>query len=84
MMSHTFPTFQQVVYNAIKLEYKHKELGEQKRKATTSGQPSSVSHPRFNPVQGTPLHSQGPSGNFGQNQLQCNNQPFKHPIQQLT
>jgi hypothetical protein len=36
LMSHTFSTFQHVVDSVIHLEYKHEELGEQKRKATTS------------------------------------------------
>jgi hypothetical protein len=36
LMSHTFPTFQHVVDSVIHLEYKNEELGEQKRKATTS------------------------------------------------
>jgi hypothetical protein len=37
LMSYPFPTFQQLVYAAIRLEHKRKELGEQKRKATNSG-----------------------------------------------
>jgi hypothetical protein len=35
LMSHTFPTFQHLVDNAIRLEYKRRELKEQKRKATS-------------------------------------------------
>jgi hypothetical protein len=35
LMSHTFPTFQSMVGSAIRLEYKSRELGEQKRKATS-------------------------------------------------
>jgi hypothetical protein len=37
LMSYPFPTFQQLVDAAIRLEHKRKELGEQKRKATTVG-----------------------------------------------
>jgi hypothetical protein len=35
LMSHAFPTFQSLVDSAIRLEYKRRELGEQKRKATS-------------------------------------------------
>jgi hypothetical protein len=49
LMSYPFPTFQQLVDAAIRLEHKRKELGEQKWKATSSGQFGSVSRPRFNP-----------------------------------
>jgi hypothetical protein len=66
LMSYRFPTFQQLVDAAIRLEHKRKEPGEQKRKATSSGQFGSVSHPRFNPPQNTPFCFGGPSGNFGQ------------------
>jgi hypothetical protein len=48
LMSYTFPNFQQLVDVAIRLEHKRKELGEQKRKAASSGQFGSVSRPRFN------------------------------------
>jgi hypothetical protein len=37
LMSYPFPTFQQLVDVAIRLDHKRKELGEQKRKATSSG-----------------------------------------------
>jgi hypothetical protein len=37
LMSYPFPTFQQLVDAAIRLEHKRKELGEQKRKDTNSG-----------------------------------------------
>jgi hypothetical protein len=83
LMSYPFPTFQQLVDATIRLEHKRKELGEQKRKATTSGQPGSVSLPCFNAPQGTPLRYGGLGGNLGQHQIQRNNQPFKHPIQEL-
>jgi hypothetical protein len=36
-MSYPFPNFQQLVDAAIRLEHKRKELGEQKRKAVSSG-----------------------------------------------
>jgi hypothetical protein len=42
LMSHAFPTFQQLVDTAIHLEHKRKELGEQKRKATSSRQSEST------------------------------------------
>ena len=42
LMSHTFPSFQKLVDNAITLEYKCRELGELKRKATTPGQSGSI------------------------------------------
>jgi hypothetical protein len=66
LMSYPFPTFQQLVDAAIRLENKRKELREQKRKATNSGQFRSVSRPRFNPPQNTPFCFGGPGGNFGQ------------------
>jgi hypothetical protein len=37
LMSYHFPNFQQLVDAAIRLEHKCKELGEQKRNATSSG-----------------------------------------------
>jgi hypothetical protein len=37
LMSYPFPNFQQLVDAAIHLEHKRKELGEQKRKAASSG-----------------------------------------------
>jgi hypothetical protein len=37
LMSYPFPNFQQLVDVAICLDHKRKELGEQKRKATSSG-----------------------------------------------
>jgi hypothetical protein len=52
LMSYPFPTFQQLVDAAIRLEHKHKELREQKRKATSSGQFGSVS--RVSPHRRTP------------------------------
>jgi hypothetical protein len=70
LMSYPFPNFQQLVDAAICLEHKRKELGEQKRKATNSGQFGSASRPRFNPPQNTPFRFGGPGGNFGQQQSQ--------------
>jgi hypothetical protein len=55
-MSYPFPNFQQLVDAAIHLEHKRKELGEQKRKAASSGQFGSASRPRFNPPPNTPFH----------------------------
>jgi hypothetical protein len=49
LMSHTFPTFQSLVDNVIHLEYKRRELEEQKRKATSYGQSGSVTRLRFAP-----------------------------------
>jgi hypothetical protein len=37
LMSYPFPNVQQLVDDAIRLEHKRKELGEQKRKAASSG-----------------------------------------------
>jgi hypothetical protein len=37
LRSHVFPTFQSLVDGAIRLEYKRRELGEQKMKATSQG-----------------------------------------------
>jgi hypothetical protein len=39
--------------------------------------------PRFIPKQQTTPYLGGSGGNSGQNQLLRNNQPFKHPIQEL-
>jgi hypothetical protein len=55
LMSYPFPNFQQLVDAAIRLEHKHKELGEQKRKAASSGQFGSASRLRFNPLPNTPF-----------------------------
>ena len=52
LMSHTFPSFQKLVDNAISLEYKRRELGELKRKTTSSGQPENIARPRFTLQQG--------------------------------
>jgi hypothetical protein len=83
LMSYPFPTFQQLVDAAIRLEHKCKELGEHKRKATSSGQFGSVSRPRFNPPQNTPFRFGGPGGNFGQQQSQCPAQQFQQSAQQF-
>jgi hypothetical protein len=89
LMSYPFPDFQQLVHAAIRLEHKRKELGEQKRKATSSGQFGSASHPRFNPPQNTPFRFGGPGGNFGQQQsqrlaqqFQQSSQKFQRPVPQ--
>jgi hypothetical protein len=65
LMSHVFPTFQSLVDSVIRLEYKHRELGEKKRKATSQGQSGSVTHPRFASQQNTPFCYGGSGGNFG-------------------
>jgi hypothetical protein len=52
LIPHTFPSFQMLLYKAIGLEYKRKELEELKRKATTFGQSGSNNRPRFTPPQG--------------------------------
>jgi hypothetical protein len=77
LMSYPYPNFQQLVDAAICLEHKHKELGEQKRKATSSGQFGSASRPRFNPPQNTPFRFGGPGGNFVQQQSQRPTQQFQ-------
>jgi hypothetical protein len=61
----------------------HIELRDLKRKATTSVQFGSSTRPRFIPPQGTTPHVGGSGGNSGQKTFQRNNQPFKHPIQEL-
>jgi hypothetical protein len=83
LTSHTFPSFQHLLDKAITLEAMCIELGNLKRKATTSVQFGSSTRPRFIAQQGTTPHVGGSSGNSGQNQFQRNNQPFKHPIQEL-
>jgi hypothetical protein len=75
LMSHTFPAFQNLVDSAIHLEYKRRELGEQKRKATSYGQSGSVTRPRFTPQQNTPFRYGGSGGNFGQQQSPRSAQP---------
>jgi hypothetical protein len=77
LMSYPFPNFQQLVDAAICLEHKRKELGEQKRKATSSGQFGSASRPRFNPPQNTPFRFGGSGGHFGQQQSQRPAQQFQ-------
>jgi hypothetical protein len=66
LMSHSFPTFQSLVDSAIHLEYKCRELGEQKRKATSYGQSGSVTRPCLATQQNTPFHYGGSGGNYGQ------------------
>jgi hypothetical protein len=83
LMSHTFASFQQLMDKAICLESKLIELGDIKRNATTPLQFGSSTRPRFIPQQRTTPHVGGSGGNSGQNQFQRNNQPFKHPIQEL-
>jgi hypothetical protein len=83
LMSYPFPNFQQLVDAAIRLEHKRKELGEKKRKATSSGQFGSASHPCFNPQQNTPFCFGGPGGNFGQQQSQCPTQQFQQSALQF-
>jgi hypothetical protein len=83
LMSYPFPTFQQLVDAAIRLEHKRKELGKQKRKATSSGQFGSVSLPRFNPPQNTPFRFGGLGGNFGQQQSQRPAQQYQQSAQQF-
>jgi hypothetical protein len=83
LMSYPFPNFQRLVDVAIRLEHKLKELGEQKRKAASSGQFGSASCPRFNPLQNTPFRFGGPGGNFGQQQSQCPAQQFQLSAQQF-
>jgi hypothetical protein len=77
LMSYPFPNFQQLVDAAIRLEHKRKELGELKRKATSSGQFGSASRPRFNPPQNTPFRFGGPGGNFRRQQSQRPAQQFQ-------
>jgi hypothetical protein len=82
-MSYPFPNFQQLVDAAIRLEHKRKELGEQKRKAASSGQFGSASRPHFNPPPNTPFRFGGPGGNFGQQQSQRPAQQFQQSAQQF-
>jgi hypothetical protein len=83
LTSHTFPSFQRLLDKAITLEAMRIELGNLKRKSTTSAQFGSSTRPRFIPPRGTTPNVGGSGGNSGQNQFQQNNQPFKHPIQEL-
>jgi hypothetical protein len=83
LTSHTFPSFQHLLDKAITLEAMRIELRDLKRKATTFVPFGSSTRPRFIPPQGTTPHVGGSGGNPGQNQFQRNNQPFKHPIQEL-
>jgi hypothetical protein len=84
LMSHVFPTFQSLVDTAIRLEYKRRELGEQKGKATNQGQSGSVTHPRYAPQQNTPFRYGGSCGNFGQQQSPRPAQPFQQSTPQTT
>jgi hypothetical protein len=81
-MSHVFPTLQSLVDSAIRLEYKRREMGEQKRKATSQGQSGSVTRPRFAPQQNTPFRYGGSGGNFGQYQSHRPTQPFQQSTPQ--
>jgi hypothetical protein len=83
LMSYHFPNFQQLVDAAIRLEHKRKELGEQKRKAASSGQFGSASRPCFNPPPNTPFRFGGPGGNFGQQKSQHPAQQFQQSAQQF-
>jgi hypothetical protein len=66
LTSHTFPSFQQLLDKAITLESMRRELGEQKRKATTLGQSGSNIRPRLTSLLGTPFRPGGPTGGYGQ------------------
>jgi hypothetical protein len=59
LVSHTFPSFQRVLDNALAIEHKRVQLGEMKRKTITQGQGSSSIHPRYVPPQGTPARPRG-------------------------
>jgi hypothetical protein len=83
LMSYPFPNFQQLVDVAVRLEHKRKELGEQKRKAASSGQFGSASRPRFNPPPNTLFRFGGPGGNFGQQQSQRLAQQFQQSARQF-
>jgi hypothetical protein len=83
LMSYPFPNFQQLVDAAIRLEHKRKELGEQKRKAASSGRSRSASRPRLNPPPNTSFRFGGPGGNFGQQQSQRPAQQFQQSAQQF-
>jgi hypothetical protein len=83
LTSHTFPSFQHLLEKAITLEAMSIELRDLKRKATTFVPFGSNTRPHFIPPQETTPHVGGSGGNPGQKQFQRNNQPFKHPIQEL-
>jgi hypothetical protein len=61
LMSHTFPSFQQLLDKAIVLEAMRRELGELKRKASTPGQSGSSTRPRFTSPLGAPFRPGGPT-----------------------
>jgi hypothetical protein len=75
LMSHTFPTFQQLLDKAIVLESMRRELGELKRKASTPGQSGSSTRPRFTSPPGVPFRPGDPTGGYGQ-------QPYQYQPQQ--
>jgi hypothetical protein len=81
LMSHTFPSFQQLLDKAIILESMRRELGELKRKASTPGQSGSSTRPRFTSPLGAPFHPGGLTGGYGQQyqQFQCSPQQFPCP-----
>jgi hypothetical protein len=83
LTSHTFPSFQHLLDKAITLEAMRIELRDLKRKATTFVPFGSSTRPRFIPPQETTPHVGGSGGNPEQKQFQRDNQPFKHPIQEL-
>jgi hypothetical protein len=70
LTSHTFPSFQHLLDKAITLEAMRIELGNMKRKATTSAQFGSSTRPRFIPPQGTTPRVGGSGSNSVQNQFQ--------------
>jgi hypothetical protein len=69
LMTHTFPSFQRMLYKAIALEHKMVELGEN-RKATNQEQAGSNSHPHHTTPQSTPAR-----GNSGQQTQQTQATP---------
>jgi hypothetical protein len=83
LTSRTFLSFQHLLGKAITLKAMRIELGNLNKKATTSAQFGSNTRPRFIPPQGTTPHVGGSGVNPRQKQFQWNNQPFKHPIQEL-
>jgi hypothetical protein len=79
LTSHTFPSFQHLLDKAITLEAMCIELGDLKRKATTSVQFGSSTRPRFIPLQGTTPHVGGSGGKPWAKSVSAEQSTFQAP-----
>jgi hypothetical protein len=81
LVSHTFPSFQRLLDQALAIEHKRVQLGDLKRKAIAQGQGSSSVRPRYVLPQGTPAR---PGGGPRPAQYAPHGSPRTPPTRQAT